>query len=270
MTGTYFYPGLGNSSTNTVTVVLRSTAVPTFSTFNKTNVRRIYVYQDIISDFITTYSAASTITYPIGGTEWINDYGNEDEYADWSLYSYAKNTAPTRLDTGICADDNTKIEVKLWSNVTGSFYSFGTRESSSGDHLFSLTGSYSNQSVMCGIGKTNTIATNFVRSASGYTYTTTMQTNGDMTYSFTITDGTDTFTANNVTYSESLEGNDKHIYLFSNGFNNIAATIRFYYVKIWQNGTLVMHLKPCDINGTPCMLDMVTMKQFTADNIEYE
>lgn len=270
VTGTYFYPGNGNSSTNTVTVILRSTAVPTFSTFNKTNVRRIYVYQDIINDFITTYSAASTITYPIGGTEWIDDYGNEDEYADWSLYSYAKNTAPTRLDTGICANDNTKIEVKLWSNVTGSFYSFGTRESSSGSHLFSLTGSQSNQSVICGIGKTNTTATNFVRSSSGYTYTTTMQTNGDMTYSFTITDGTQTFTANNVTYSESLEGNDKHIYLFSNGFNDIAATIRFYYVKIWQNDTLVMHLKPCDINGTPCMLDMVTMKQFTADNIEFE
>ena len=85
VTGTYFYPGNGNSSTNTVTVILRSTAVPTFSTFNKSNVRRIYVYSSIIDDFKadSKCSTAASITFPISGEEWATEFGSYYEYADY-------------------------------------------------------------------------------------------------------------------------------------------------------------------------------------------
>ena len=72
-----FYPGKGNSSS------LRSTSVPTFSTFNVTNIEKIYVKSDIINDFISTYPVADGITFSIGGTEWINEYGSENEWADY-------------------------------------------------------------------------------------------------------------------------------------------------------------------------------------------
>ncbi len=87
VTGTYFYPGNGNSSTNTVTVILRSTAVPTFSTFNKTNVQRIYVYDSIIDDFKadSKCSTAASITFPIGGEEWFQEFGSYYEYADYPV-----------------------------------------------------------------------------------------------------------------------------------------------------------------------------------------
>lgn len=85
VTGSYFYPGRGNSTTNTITVVLRSTAVPTFSTFNKTNVRRIYVYSSIIDAFKadSKCSTAASITFAIGGTEWVDEFGSSDEWADY-------------------------------------------------------------------------------------------------------------------------------------------------------------------------------------------
>lgn len=87
VTGTYFFPGNGNSSTNTVTVILRSTAVPTFSTFNKTNVQRIYVYDSIIDDFKadSKCSTAASITFAIGGEEWATEFGSSYEYADYPV-----------------------------------------------------------------------------------------------------------------------------------------------------------------------------------------
>lgn len=91
VTGSYFYPGNGNSSSNTVTVILRSTTMPTFSTFNKTNVRRIYVYDSILNDFKTNSktSSAASITFAIGGAEWEAEFGSSDEWAD-----YPNGTSP--------------------------------------------------------------------------------------------------------------------------------------------------------------------------------
>ena len=83
VTGSYFYPGRGNTTAQTVTVIMRSTAVPTFSTFTATYIRRLYVYQDILNDFVTQYTAAASITYAIGGTEWQEDFGSSDEWADY-------------------------------------------------------------------------------------------------------------------------------------------------------------------------------------------
>ena len=83
ISGSYFYPGRGNSTAQTVTVIMRSTAVPTFSTFTATYIRRLYVYQDILTDFVTQYTAAASITYAIGGTEWQEDFGSSDEWADY-------------------------------------------------------------------------------------------------------------------------------------------------------------------------------------------
>jgi len=83
VTGSYFYPGRGNTTAKTVTVIMRSTAVPTFSTFTATYIRRLYVYQNILADFVTQYTAAASITYAIGGTEWQEDFGSSDEWADY-------------------------------------------------------------------------------------------------------------------------------------------------------------------------------------------
>lgn len=90
VTGSYFYPGRGNTTAQTVTVVMRSTAVPTFSTFNVTNMRRLYVYQDILNDFVTQYTAAASLTYAIGGAEWVAEFGSSSEWAD-----YPNGQAPT-------------------------------------------------------------------------------------------------------------------------------------------------------------------------------
>ena len=90
VTGSYFCPGRGNTTAQTVTVVMRSTAVPTFSTFTVTNMRRLYVYQDILNDFVTQYTAAASLTYAIGGAEWVAEFGSSSEWAD-----YPNGQAPT-------------------------------------------------------------------------------------------------------------------------------------------------------------------------------
>lgn len=184
-------------------------------------------------------------------------------------YEYCRNTATTRLDTGIIANNNTRLEFKLWGNVTDSFYSMGTRDGAAGRLIFALSGSRNDQSVQVGIGTTTTKITNLTRISSGYTYSGWYQTNGDMTYSFYLKDeGTNTeYNGNNISYTQSLADNEKHIFLFSNGFNDILATLRLYYVRIYQDGVLVRDFRPAKVNGVNGLYDEVSGQLFTAPNL---
>ena len=184
-------------------------------------------------------------------------------------YDYCRNTAATRIDTGIAANNNTRLEFKLYSNVTSSFYALGTRQSSSGSHLFSLTGSLNYQSVMFSVGTTNKRLDGLVRTSNGYTYSGWYQSNGDMTYSYYLKDeGTNTeYNGSNISYTQSLADNEKHIFLFSNGFNDILATLRLYYVRIYQDGVLVRNFRPAKVNGVNGLYDEVSEQLFTASNL---
>ena len=181
-------------------------------------------------------------------------------------YNFLRNTSQTKIDTGISANDNTRLEFKLWSNNTQSFYALGTRQSNNGSHLFSLTGSLNDQSVLIGVGFTTKRLDVLIRTSSGYTYEGWYQTNGDMTFSYYLNDGTTEYSDSNISYETSLADNDKNIYLFSNGYNHITPTLRIYYLKIYQNGVLVRDFRPAKTNGEIGLYDEVTQTLFTASN----
>lgn len=185
------------------------------------------------------------------------------------FYNYLGNTASARLNTGIKANNNTRLEFKLWSNRTDSFYALGTRQTQNGSHLFSLTGSMIDQSVMFGVGTTTSRVPNLTRITSGYTYEGWFESNGDMTFSWYIKDiGTNTeYSKSNIEYSTSLADNSMNIYLFSNGFQNISTGLRLYYVKIYQDGVLVRDFKPAKINNVSGFYDEVSRTLFTTNNI---
>ena len=184
-------------------------------------------------------------------------------------YEYCVNTASTRIDTGIAANNNTRLEFKLWSNNTDSFYSIGTRTGSSGSQLFSLTGSRNDQSVIFGIGYVSTRAQNLTRTANGFTYSGWYQTNGDMTFSWYLKDeGTNTeYNGSNISYTQSLANNNLHIFLFSNGFNDIIPTLRLYYVRIYQDGVLVRDFRPAKVNGVDGLYDEVSGQLYSTSNV---
>ena len=187
----------------------------------------------------------------------------------YEAYDYCRNTAATRIDTGIAANNNTRLEFKLWSNNTDSFYSIGTRTGSSGNQLFSLTGGRANQSVHISIGTVSSQVPNLTRTANGFTYSGWYQTNGDMTFSWYLKDeGTNTeYNGSNISYTQSLANNNLHIFLFSNGFNDILATLRLYYVRIYQDGVLVRDFRPAKVNGVNGLYDEVSEQLFTSNNL---
>ena len=185
-------------------------------------------------------------------------------------YTALKNTNGTKIDTGICANNNTRVEYKLWGNRIDSFYSMGTRTGSSGTNRFSLSGSQTNKNVIVNIGGISRALSGLTRSASGYTYEGFIATNGDMTFSYALDNGSIVRSESNISYNTSLADNELHFFLFSNGYNNIGATLKFYYVRIYQDGELVRDFRPATLNNVSGFYDEVTQTLFTASNLEVE
>lgn len=160
-------------------------------------------------------------------------------YFDW-----IQNDGQSYIDTDIVADDNTKIEIKVWTDNVGSFYLCGSRTSAAGSIIYGISGSQNDKKVLFSVNGTQTNST-IVRDSSGQTIYCELETNGNGTYSGYVKneDSGEEFTASNVAYT-SISSNDLHIFLFSNGYNTISPTVKIYYVKIYKNGELVGYFKP--------------------------
>ena len=203
---------------------------------------------------------------------WSNYAANIFAYSEVIpvYYTALKNTNLTKIDTGISANNATRIEYKLWSNRIDSFYSLGTRTGTSGSNIFSLSGSSSSRNVLISVSGTSKALSGLTRNASGYTYEGFIETNGDMTFSYALDNGSIVRSESNISYPNTLADNNLHIFLFSNGFNNIGATLKFYYVRIYQDGELVRDFRPATLNNVSGLYDEVTQTLFTASNLEVE
>jgi hypothetical protein len=83
---TYHFANAVNSDANDITIILRSKAVPNLTGISSsTRLKRLYIYSSILDSFKTTYSAIASKTLPIGGEQWVTEFGSYYEYADYPL-----------------------------------------------------------------------------------------------------------------------------------------------------------------------------------------
>ena len=183
------------------------------------------------------------------------------EKAKPKFYDYLQSVNGSAfINTGIIANDNTKIEFNAWSNCVGSFYFTGSRLGGANPKiLFAVGGKQANKDITLYVGDTDT-AINLTRVNTGFSINGWLQTNGNTTFSYYLNYENQTFTDNNVPYSGSISYTIP-IYIFSlDATRTISQTTRLYGYKIWQNGILVRDYKPCLYNNQAGLWDSVECK----------
>ena len=171
-----------------------------------------------------------------------------------TLVEYIESSGTQYIDTGEYADETTEFELKfLTSNTLASspwYGIFGSRTSPS--TLACYVSTYSN-ATGCGYFKFNDTGYNVAMTASS-----------EETYTLSNGTFTDTSGTTMAVTTGSWEGTFP-MFLFAMNNNGTAScgSHRIYYLKLWKNGSLVRHFKPClDSNGVACMYDAVSQTFF--------
>ena len=73
-----------SSMWNTIPIlILRTKTSITLSGYFASKVTKYYVYEDIYDTVVSNYSSIASKIFKIGGTEWVNEFGSSDEWADY-------------------------------------------------------------------------------------------------------------------------------------------------------------------------------------------
>lgn len=192
--------------------------------------------------------------------------GNQDYYFNLSFgdnvpissveLEYLQSTGTQYIDTGIVPDtDFYTVEIKyqyLENKSTGYDSIMGSHETSGGTTRFyvaSLTGT-SNDRMVMGNGVLNL--------SHDYNVHTSLFNDANHDCYF------DGELIGNV--GTTFTGNTRSIHLFGvnhGGTTNYRSASRIWYCKIWKDGELISHMKPCaNADGTYCFYDIVRKQRF--------
>lgn len=69
---------------STTILIMRNETPPTFGTITSITAAKIYVPEESVDTYkeASVWSTKASIIYPIGGEEWVADYGSSDQYAN--------------------------------------------------------------------------------------------------------------------------------------------------------------------------------------------
>ena len=166
---------------------------------------------------------------------------------------YIESTGTQYIDTGFIPNQDTKVELgyKITRDLSTGFPLFGSRTSASSNGFsYQRYGS----GVMGG------------QYGSNITYSTTPPDTNRHTVvrdkNKIYLDGTEI--ANQTYTTFACPGN---LYINAMNNNGTAAVqncnVAYYYMKIWDNGTLIRYFIPClDDSGVPCLYDLVNKKTY--------
>ena len=189
---------------------------------------------------------------------------------EYQEVEYIRASGNQYINTRILPTDYFKMELKIYTTCTNSFYCAGARTGSSTIY-FGQTGTTNNSRVSCSVnGTSNTASTDGVpwkRISSGQTYEIMLCTNGDSTYTYNIKDLTNNknFSVENTSYTPM--GNVSNtIFLFAlNSTYNISGTNDCYYFKLYKENELIFDGIPCyrKSDGEIGMYNMVNDEFYT-------
>lgn len=170
-----------------------------------------------------------------------------DEY---QRVEYIESNGTQYIDTGIVPTDNTKMDLRLFTTCTGSFYVAGARGSST--IYFGQTGTQTNAAISATVNATSVTAmteggTKWSRSANGQTYEIMLRTNGDGTYDYSIVDETNerSYTSNGKAYPPLGTVNTNILVFALRPSNIISGTNKLYYFRLYESDAIVCDLVPC-------------------------
>ena len=175
-------------------------------------------------------------------------------YGEIKFVDYIESDGNQFIDTGLIGNFNTKAEVKFAMNTVSVFPGvFGARQSAT-SRAFNIWGRMSTGYMGANISNRGGAYSNVIPSVDTE-YTVSLSNNqlvvNDDIKTFTVAD----FTTPTTMLLFDINGGGTHTGTGSNRPLNG----RVYYLKIWEKGELIQHLRPAlDYNNVACMYDMVT------------
>lgn len=163
---------------------------------------------------------------------------------------YIQSSGTQYLGTGLVPTDNTKMELKMYTDCVTSWYSSGARAGGSTAIIFAQSGSTNGSDLRGVVNGRNMIAssngTNWKRTASGSTFEILLQTNGNLTCTYNIAEIESGKTYAVTSAHTSINSYDTPINIFAlHESNKVSGTNRLFYWKLTIDGTLVSDLVPC-------------------------
>jgi hypothetical protein len=190
----------------------------------------------------------------VEGKYYMNSGTGTFKYGEIKFVDYIESDGNQYIDTGLIGTYNTKAEVKYTTNSVSVYPAvFGARETST-SRAFNIWGRMSSGYIGVNIASRGGVNSTIIPSV-GEEYTVSLSNNqlvvNDDIKTFTVSD----FTTPTTMLLFDINGGGTHTGTGSNRPLNG----RVYYLKIWENGELIQHLRPClDYNNVACMYDMVT------------
>ena len=191
---------------------------------------------------------------------------------DYQEVSYVQSNGNCYFRTGVVPTDKTRMEIRIYTTCTGSFYVSGSR-SAGGTIYFGQTGTRTKSRVSGSVNgasvQASTDGVYWSRTSSGQMYEIMLQTNGDETYDYVINDTTHdkSFEAIGLSYTamgDVLTKYDICIFALSSSYI-IDGTNRLYKYRLYQDGNLVRDFVPCYrlSDGVIGLYDIVTRAFYT-------
>lgn len=164
---------------------------------------------------------------------------------------YIENTGTQYIRTNIVPTDFFKMEIKFYTEGSGSFYCAGARPTVASPIYFGQVGAASGRKLSASINGTSIVANtneqDWSRPETGATYEIKLSTNGDGTCSYNLKDLTENkeFLSENNEYP--IMGTVTYnVYLFAlNPSNIVLGKNRCYYFKLYEENELIFYGIPC-------------------------
>ena len=191
----------------------------------------------------------------------MNPFGVGRRQEEIRRVEYLESTGTQWIDAGVLANGEFEFDYRFYlSSVSGNTVAAGARSSSQFLTILQVVGSSNNSFIVGYLDSTIPVSGTTVR----------LQTMRDYDVHISFANGSQSVSLDGVTvYSASLSGTEKldlPIYLYKRSHystDSVSAMIgRFYYFKIWQNGTLVRDFVPVAIGSTGYLLDRVSGQLF--------
>lgn len=171
---------------------------------------------------------------------------------EYQEVSYVQSDGHCYFRTGVVPTDKTRMEMRIYTTCTDSFYASGSR-SAGGTIYFGQTGTRTKSRVGGSVNgssvQASTDGTLWSRVSSGQMYDIMLQTNGDETYDYAINDTTHdkSFEAIGHSYTAMGDVSDAYdicIFALSSSYI-IGGVNRLYKYRLYQDDNLVRDFVPC-------------------------
>lgn len=159
---------------------------------------------------------------------------------------YIEGNGSRVIDLGISPNDHTRVETKFSNDSSDSWYIFGSRSGSSGAIQFAQSGSQTGGTIFPRVNGAGA-AVGWIRTAGvDLKCEVILETKGTK-YDYSIKDLTNTrnYSVSDASYTPLGESSPSMGIFGFNSNNRQAGTTRFYYFRMYKNGTLVRNMIPC-------------------------